>query len=230
MSIIAVKCSACGAPLEVDDSSAYGVCPYCGTKYLTGVGQAPSAERESIDRFLALEKIGDSAGAAALARELAGRFPQKAFSWACLTRACCAQANESLRRVEEQFSGLKIRDSRGRDVYFPLSGRSIRAHGTGGADRRADERIRSIASDFYRAETSVRQAEQALANMRSFRKNGEDDSFCRDAEMLTSRARERCNSASILLDRSAAAHAKGKKAATIVVVAAVILAIIFNFL
>lgn len=102
MSIVAAKCTACGAPLEVNDEHKEGYCPFCGTKYVaqdviqntvnnhyvtnnieSAVIQGGDTVETLYGRFDAFCRIGDDAAASDVAQTMCKKYPQRAVSWYC---------------------------------------------------------------------------------------------------------------------------------------------------
>ncbi len=236
MGMIAAKCAFCGAPLEMD-ARAGGFCPYCGSKYLAEGGLAGAARPCGVhfERFLAFEKLGHTAEAAAVAEEMTKLFPQESISWACLARACAAEASDCLHRAEANFSGDKIMGDDGKLRSFPLSAKTIRANCGAPAQGRHsyDGQVCSIASDFYRAETRLFHADRAADSMNSLSGSAreEDKDFLEETRRICARVRERKNSLAAQIDRSAAAHRRTREVVlTVIAVAAIVIVLIAEYL
>lgn len=233
MSIIAAKCSACGAPLETDGTRSLGYCPYCGSKYLTGEGGRRSVDGPDAfyERFSAFETLGHTAEAASVAEEMTKKYPQSALSWICLARVRIAQAGERVRSAESQFTGDRVHADNGKEIYFPMSCKAIRSrYGSvyGSGAKVTDSRVRTIAADYYAADSAMGEAYRTLEGAAKL-PEGENEDLARETRDLYERTKERLDILSARIDRSAAAHNRSKKiAGIIIVVAAIVMAIIVN--
>lgn len=127
MSIVAAKCSECGAPLEVNDARKEGFCPFCGTKYVTqdviqntvnnnyvtqNIGSAVFQGGDTVEtlygRFDAFCRIGDDASAAGVAQTMCEKYPQKAVSWFCAAFADRAAALGRIADAGERIDALPL--------------------------------------------------------------------------------------------------------------------------
>lgn len=128
MSIVAAKCTACGAPLEVNDARKEGFCPFCGTKYVTqdviqntvnnnyvtqNIGSAVFQGGDTVEtlygRFDAFCRIGDDASAAGVAQTMCEKYPQKAVSWYCAALADRAADLARIAAAGEKIDAMPLR-------------------------------------------------------------------------------------------------------------------------
>lgn len=115
MSMVAAKCSECGASIEVNSERKEGYCPFCGTKYMAqdviqntvnnnyvtnNIGTAIIQGGDTIDamyeRLEAFIRLGDLTSADNAVNAMRKKFPQKALTW-----YCAALYEEE--RIEDEF-------------------------------------------------------------------------------------------------------------------------------
>ena len=138
MAMTAAKCSACGAPIEVNDARREGYCSFCGTKYIaqdiiqntvnnsyvvnnigTAIVQGGDTAETLYERFAAVMELGDLHAAECAAEEMREKFPQRALSWYCAALYEEKRIGDELRLGRERIGNYIG------NLYFPDARKSL---------------------------------------------------------------------------------------------------------
>ena len=121
MALVAAKCTQCGAAIEVDESKEAGICPHCGTAFITekvinnynivnnvtnniqtAIFKTGDDVEDYIRKFNAYVKIEEYFKLRELCDEMSKKFPDSAFTY--ILRASCDIYNARTTSLNPTFA------------------------------------------------------------------------------------------------------------------------------